>query len=189
MAEICHLECWHQNAKTRISGKLSNLVSCNCAIQRTRYWIPKIQDGWDPPSWKSTWRHFFSRGWSNLDKISETGAEWHVDCGDVVKIETRCGISIWRTFGRIPWDVIPEPPVHCRVLPPGEFKSWSQSYVSHCRVLPLGEFSVMIPEPYATLQGAVTWQNQCHEQATSQGVIIPSAILKIIFRHIFFCFF
>ena len=21
--------------------------------------IPKIQDGWDPPSWKSTWRHFF----------------------------------------------------------------------------------------------------------------------------------
>jgi len=25
---------------------------------------------------------FFCRGWSDLDKISETGAEWHVDCGD-----------------------------------------------------------------------------------------------------------
>ena len=22
------------------------------------YGTPKIQDGWDPPSWKSTWRHF-----------------------------------------------------------------------------------------------------------------------------------
>ena len=42
------------------------------------------------------------RGWSDLDKISETGAEWHVDCGDVVEIETRC---------RIPWHVIPEPSI------------------------------------------------------------------------------
>jgi len=37
-------------------------------------------------------------------------------------------------------------------------------------MLPLGEFNVMIPEPHATLQ----------------GVIIPSAILKIVFRHILF---
>jgi len=48
----------------------------------------------------------------------------------------------------------------------------SQSQVSHCRVLPLGEFTVMIPEPHATLQ----------------GVIIPSAIVKIVFRHILFIF-
>jgi len=46
---------------------------------------------------------FFCRGWSDLDKISETGAEWHVE------IETRCRIPIWRTFGRFQWDVIPEP--------------------------------------------------------------------------------
>ena len=52
---------------------------------------------------------FFCRGWSVLDKISETGAEWHVDCGDVVEIETRCIIPIWRMFGRIQWFVIPEP--------------------------------------------------------------------------------
>jgi len=44
----------------------------------------------------------------------------------------------------------------------------------------------MIPEPHATWQGAVTWQNQCHDRATLQGVIIPSAILKIVFRHILF---
>jgi len=103
--------------------------------------------------------YFFCRGWSDLDKISETGAEWHVDCGDVVEIETRCRIAtrpadVW-TNGMS-----------------------SQSHVSHCRVLPLGEFIVMIQEPYATLQGAVTWRNQCHDRATLQGVRIPSAILK-----------
>jgi len=53
---------------------------------------------------------FFCRGWSDyFDKISETGAEFHVDSGDVVEIETRCRIPIWRTFGRIQWHVIPEP--------------------------------------------------------------------------------
>jgi len=87
----------------------------------------------------------------------------------MVKIETRCRIPTWRTFGRIPWHVIPEPPAHCRVLS-------------------LGEFIVMIPEPLATLQGAVTWRNQYHDRATLQGVIIPSAILKIVFRHIYFVF-
>jgi len=51
---------------------------------------------------------FFCSGWSDLDKISQTGAEWHVDCGDVVEIETRCRIPIWRSFGRIQWHVTPE---------------------------------------------------------------------------------
>ena len=49
----------------------------------------------------------------------------------------------------------------------GEFNGMSfQSHVSHCRVLPLGEFTVTIPEPHATLQGAVTWRNQCRDRAT-----------------------
>ena len=53
----------------------------------------------------------------------------------------------------------------------GEFNGMSsQSHVSHCRVLPLSEFTVTIPEPHVTLQ----------------GVRIPSAILKIVFRHILF---
>jgi len=38
----------------------------------------------------------------------------------------------------------------------GHLKMSSQSHASHCRVLPLGEFTVTIPEPHATLQGAVT---------------------------------
>ena len=43
-------------------------------------------------------------------QISQTGAEWHVDCGDMVGIETSSRIPIWRTFWRIQWHVIPEPP-------------------------------------------------------------------------------
>jgi len=53
----------------------------------------------------------------------------------------------------------------------GEFNGMSsQSHVSHFKVLPLGEFTVTIPEQHATLQ----------------GVRIPSVILKIVFRHIYF---
>ena len=43
---------------------------------------------------------------------------------------------IWRTFGRIPWRVIPEP-------------------AATLQVLPFGEFTVMIPEPHTTLQGVI----------------------------------
>ena len=42
--------------------------------------------------------------------VIQTGSEWHVDCGDLVKIETRYRIPIWRASGRIPWLVIPQPP-------------------------------------------------------------------------------
>ena len=54
---------------------------------------------------------FFCRGWSDLDKILQTGTEWHVDCDDpwCVEMETRCRIPIWQTFGQIQWHVIPEP--------------------------------------------------------------------------------
>jgi len=77
---------------------------------------------------------FFCRGWSELDKISQTGTEGHdVGCGYMVEIEARSRILIWRTFGRIQEHVISEPP------------------------------------------------------ATLQGVRIPSAILKIVTRHIFVC--
>ena len=115
-----------------------------------------------------------------MDTISQTGAERHVDCGDMVKIETRCRIPIGGRLGELhgmssqshlphcmvlpPGEfnvMIPELRVtqsHCRVLPPGEFNGMSsQSHVSHCRVLSFGEFTVTIPEPHATLQGAVIW--------------------------------
>jgi len=68
----------------------------------------------------------------------------------------------------------------------GKFNGMSShSHLPHYRVLPLGEFTVMVPEPHVVLQGAVTWRNQCHDHATLWRVRIPSAILKIVFRHIF----
>jgi len=115
---------------------------------------------------------FFCWGWSDLDKISQTGTVWHVDCGDVWKWKPDVEFQ-YSGRGHL-----------------GEFSGMSsQSRISHRRVLPLGEFTVMIPEPHATLQGAVTWRNQCRDRATLQGVRIPSAILKIVFRHILFFLF
>jgi len=129
---------------------------------------------------------FFCRGWSDLDKISQTGAEWHVDCGDIDEFETRSRMADVRanSMARNPratchiagcchlansmsWSQ--SYVSHCRVLPPGEFNDMlSQSHVSRCRVglLPLGEFTVIILEPHATLRDGVTWQNQCHDRAT-----------------------
>jgi len=39
-------------------------------------------------------------------------------------------------------------------------------------VLPIGEFTVMIPEPHATLQDAVTWRNKntCHIAGCNNSV-------------------
>ena len=66
---------------------------------------------------------FFGWGWSDLDKISQTGVEWHVDCGDVVKIETRLRILIWRKF-------IPEP----RITLQGAATWWIHCHDSTCHI-------------------------------------------------------
>ena len=119
---VCLLVCLTvaKMQKMRFSQKLSNLELWSLLTTYMKLYVIglfkepiigplKSRDGWNPPSWKPTWRHFFCQGWSDLDKISETGAEWHVDCDDVVEIETRCRNPIWRTFWRIQWHVIPEP--------------------------------------------------------------------------------
>ena len=49
-------------------------------------------------------------------------------CGDIVKIETRCRFPIWRTFGRIPWHVIPQPPA---TLHMAKSMSWS-CHIAEC---------------------------------------------------------
>jgi len=77
---------------------------------------------------------------------------------DMVEIETRCGIPIWRTFGRIQWHVIPEPPATLQVLPPVEFNVM----IPELRVTLQGAATGRIqwhvtPEPRITLQGAATW--------------------------------
>ena len=96
---ICLLVCLsvcRQNTKKRYWRPIG---SRTWAFQRTHYWNPKIQDGWDAPSWKSTWRNFFCWGWSDLDKISQTGAEWHVDCGGWSKSKPNVEFQYGRRFG------------------------------------------------------------------------------------------
>jgi len=129
--------------KTRFSQKLSNLELWSLLTTYSKLYMiflknslrtPKIQDGWDTLSLKSTWRHFLCWLWSDLDTISQTGAEWHVDCG--IRSKPKPDVE-FQYGGRL-----------------GEFHGMSsQSHLPHCRVLPLGEFTVMIPVPRATLQG------------------------------------
>jgi len=80
---------------------------------------------------------FFCRGWSDLDKISETGSLVQNDMSTVVMWSKSKPYVEFQYGGRL-----------------GKFNGMSsQSHVSHCRVLPLGDFAVTIPEPHATLQG------------------------------------
>ena len=81
----------------------------------------------------------------------------------MVKIETRCRIPIWWTFGRIQWHVIPEPPATLQMLPPGEF-------------------NVMIPELRVTLQGAATWWIHCHNSRTTCHIAGCSHLAKSMSR-------
>jgi len=105
---------------------------------------------------------FFCWEWSDFDKISQTGAEWHVDCGDVVKIETRCRIPIRWTFKRILWHVIPEPPATLQGAATGRI----QRHV--------------IPEPRitVTLQDAATWWIHCHDSRATCHIAGCSHLAK-----------
>jgi len=152
---VCLSVC-RQNTKTR-----------TWAFQRTHYWTPKIQDGGDPPSWKLTWRHFFS---------AEGGPIW-IKFRRLVQNDTSTAVIWPKSKPEVEFK-------YDRHL--GEFSGMSsKSHLPHCRVLPPGEFTVMIPEPHATLQGAANWWIHCHDPEPRAGCKNSSAILKIVFRHIF----
>ena len=116
---------------------------------------------------------FFSRGRSDLDKISQTGAEWHVDCGDMAEIETKSRTLIWQTFGRNQWHVIPEPPATLQGA-----ATWRIQW--H-----------VIPEPCVTLQvrpTATPWIH-CHDPGTTWHIARCSHLVKSMSwsRHITGC--
>ena len=58
---------------------------------------------------------------------------------NVVEIETRCRIAIWRMFGRIQWHLIPEPLFTLQGAAIGQIQ-WH-----------------VISEPHITLQGGAIW--------------------------------
>jgi len=125
---------------------------------------------------------FFCTGLSDLDKISETGAEWHVDCGDVVEIETKCRIPIWLTFGRIQWHVIPEPPATLQLAATWRIQCHDSRATCH---IATGRIQWhVIPEPRITLQGAATWWIHCHDSRATCHI----AGCKNFIRHIENCF-
>jgi len=86
---------------------------------------------------------FFYQVWSDLDKISETGAD---DMSTAMMwSKSKPGVE-FQYGGRL-----------------GEFSGMLfQSHLPHCRVLPTGEFNVMIPQLRVTLQGTATGRIQWH---------------------------
>ena len=146
-----------------------------------------MQDGWDPPSWKSTWLHFFSAEdgpiWIKFRRLVQndmsTAVMWSKSKPDVV---LQYGRRLGEFHGKSSQSHLP----HCKVLPPGEFNVMiPELCVSHCRVLSLGEFTVS-HDYRPTCHIAV-----CSHLAKSMSWLchIASATLKIIFRNIFFfCF-
>jgi len=80
---------------------------------------------------------FFCQGWSDVDKISQTGAEWHVDCGDVWKWKPDVEFQYGGRLGEFSGMSSQSHLSHCRVLPPGEFNGichprWSTYYIAGC---------------------------------------------------------
>jgi len=170
---------------------------------------PKIQDGWERHL--EYWHDviFFCWGWSY--KISQTGAEWHVDCGDMVKSKPDVKFQYGEHLGEFHGMSSHSHLAHCRVLPPGEFNVMipelcvtlqgaasgringmpSQSHVSHCRVLPLGELS---HDSRATchiaecchLAKSVSWS--CHIAGCNTSVRHIQNRSFAIFYFIFVCF-
>ena len=150
-SSVCLSVCPSPKCKKRdFLKKLSNLELwcllttyrklCNWAFQRTHYWILKSKMAEIPIFKIDTTSFFFCEGGPICIKFRRlvqndmsTAVMWSKWKPDVQ----------FQYGGRL-----------------GEFNGMSsQSHVSHCRVLPLNEFTVTIPEPHATLQGAVTWRN------------------------------
>jgi len=68
---------------------------------------------------------------------------------------------MWRTFARIPWHVIAErAPATLQGAATGRIQRHVIAEPPITLQGAAGEFTVMIPEPHAALQGAVTWRNQ-----------------------------
>ena len=78
----------------------------------------------------------------------------------MVKIETRCRIPIWQTFGRIQWHVVPD----AAAIATGRIQ---------CHV---------IPEPRITLQGAATWWIHSHDSRATCHIAGYSHLAKSMSR-------
>ena len=122
---------------------------------------------------------FFCQRCSDLDKISETGAEWHVDCGDVVEMETRCRFPIWRTFVRIQRHVIPQPPATLQGAATWRIQCHDSWATCHIAGAATGWIQWhVIPEPRITLQGAATWWIHCHDSRATCHIAECNHLVK-----------
>ena len=139
ITEIRHLGSWRQNAKTRFSQKLSNLeLVCLLTTYRKLCklnWAFKELIIGSLQSKMAEIRHlknrheviFFCQRWSDLDKISQTGTEWHAD---VWANSMACHLRATYHIAGC-----------CHLV---NLLSWFQSHMPHCRVQSPDEINVVI---------------------------------------------
>ena len=118
------------------------LCKLNWTFQRTHYWIPPIQDGWDRPSWKSTWRHFFSaKGgpiWIKFRRLVQNDMSIAVMCGNGNHMYNSNMADVWANS------------MACHPRATYHIATWwircheFQSHMPHCRVQSPGEINVVI---------------------------------------------
>ena len=98
---------------------------------------------------------------------------------DVVEIKTRCRIPIWRTFGWIQWDVIPEPPATLQGATTWRIQCHDSRATCHIAGVATGRIQwLVIPEPRITLQGAATWWIHCHDSRATRHIAGCSHLAK-----------
>ena len=100
---------------------------------------------------------------------------------DVVEIKTRCRIPIWRTFGWIQWDVIPEPPATLQGATTWRIQCHDSRATCHIAGVATGRIQwLVIPEPRITLQGAATWWIHCHDSRATRHIAGCSHLVKSV---------
>jgi len=138
--------------------------------------IPHLENGHDA--------NFFCRGWSDLDKMMETVAEWHVNCDDVVEIKTRCRIPMWWMFRQIQWHVIPEPPTTLQGTATWRIQCHDSRTTCHIITLQgaaarrIQWHVISEAEAHITLQGAATWWIHCHDSRGTSHIAGCSHLAK-----------
>jgi len=119
---------------------------------------------------------FFCWGWSDLDKILQTGAEWHVNWSkSKPDVEFQYGGHLGELHGMSSQNHLP----HCRVLPTGEFNVMIPQLRVTLRGAATGRIQRhVIPEPHITLQGAATWWIHCGDSRATCRIAGCSHLAK-----------
>ena len=118
---------------------------------------------------------FLYRGWSDLDKISDTDAEWHVESTAVMWSKSKPDVE-FQYGGRWANSMACHPRATCHIAGCCHLVNLFHSHEARATCYIAG---------CSHLAKSLSWS--C-DRVKLQNVRISSALLKIVFRHILFLF-